>query len=785
MLLIINQQERTGVHVHFKGIMENIKLSKLLKQQQSILSKIALAFPANEIFDDICLAIEDILDDETASCSILSLKGEQLFHCAAPSMNKDYCELVNGMEIGPSVGSCGTAAYKKQRVIVEDIATSPLWTLFKDIAEQYQLKSCWSTPIISSKSEVTGTFAVYHSEIKKPSSQDLELIDYFVHFSSIALERESNAGKLAKLISELRHSNDKFRAFTNVMPDLALIISEDGVYVDVYGCTDDLIYSSFDDIKGKNVNNLLPEKDALPIMAVIEKTLTTNEMQIFEYELHGRKGQVTFEGRSAPIEHYAAKNTAKRHILWVARDITQRKSDEKEIESLAYYDPLTTLPNRRMLHERLDITVEKIKRSGEIGALFYIDLDNFKRFNDSLGHSIADELLVEVAARLGAVIKKSDTLARTGGDEFVLLLEYIAADNKEANEQASFFAQKLHSIFKQKFKIGIMSYQVSCSVGICLIEGCDITASNILKFADTAMYRSKANGGNSFSFYDPELQSVLLKQINLETDIIRAIDQGEFCAYFQPQVDIIGNIIGAEALIRWTHPVKGTITPAEFIPLAEQFGLIQRLQNIVLDDICKLLTKLDSEQINCSDFNISINISPSQFKSSSLKDELLNIIQDFAVNTSQITLEITESMLAHDVEHTVQQMEELKEQGFTFSIDDFGTGYSCLAYLHAYPVKELKIDKSFIDRIFDEKSGLSIVETVINLARNLKINVIAEGVETIEQFNILKEKKVDALQGYLFAKPMPMNEYINWHRNQKLNSAVINKIAYQNIFSKS
>jgi diguanylate cyclase (GGDEF)-like protein/PAS domain S-box-containing protein len=698
-------------------------------------------------------------------------------------MNKDYCELVNGMEIGPTVGSCGTAAYNKQRIIVEDIATSPLWTLFKDIAEQYELKSCWSTPIISSKSQVTGTFAVYHSEVKKPSSQDLELIDYFVHFSSIALERESNADKLAKLISELKHSNDKFKAFTNVMPDLALILSEDGVYVDIYGCNDGLICTSFEDIKGKNVNNLLPEKDALPIMAVIEKTLTTNEMQIFEYELDGREGQVIFEGRSTPIEHYTAKNTSKRHILWVARDITQRKMAEKEIENLAYYDPLTTLPNRRMLHERLDITVEKIKHSGQIGALFFIDLDNFKRFNDSLGHSVADELLVEVTARLGAVIQKSDTLARIGGDEFVLLLEYIATDNAEANKQASFFAQKLHDIFNQKFKIGIMSYQVSCSVGICLIEGSDITASNILKFADTAMYRSKAKGGNSFSFYDPQLQSILLKQINLETDIIRALEQDEFCAYFQPQVDIMGNIIGAEALIRWAHPVKGTITPVDFISLAEQFGLIQRLQNIVLKDICKLLNKLDAEQVNCPSFNISINISPSQFKSSSLKNELLNVIQEFAVDTSQITLEITESMLAHDVEHTVQQMEELKEQGFTFSIDDFGTGYSCLAYLHAYPVKELKIDKSFIDRIFDEKSGLSIVETVINLARNLKINVIAEGVEKIEQFNILKEKKVDALQGYLFAKPMPMNEYIDWHRNQKSNSAIIHKIANQKIFT--
>ncbi len=763
--------------------MENRQLSKLLKQQQNILSKIALGLPLSDIFDDICLAIEDILNDETASCSILSLKGNQLFHCAAPSMNKDYCELVNGVEIGPSVGSCGTAAYSKKRVIVEDIATSPLWVHFKDIAEKYGLKSCWSSPIISSKSQVTGTFGIYHTETKKPSSQELELIDYFVHFSSIALERESNENKLSQLINQLKHSNDKFKAFTDVMPDLAVIISESGVYVDMYGGSNDLLCHALDGLQDKNINEVLPAKDALPIMAVIEKTLATNEVQVFEYKIEGKQNPIILEGRSAPIEHYQADNRSQRHILWVARDITQRKAAEKEIENLAYYDPLTTLPNRRMLNERLDITIEKIKRSGEVGALFFIDLDNFKRFNDSLGHSTADKLLVEVAKRLGAIIKKSDTLARTGGDEFVLLLEYIAPNNAQANKEASFFAQKLQSIFNQKFKIGLTSYQVTCSVGICLIEGCDITASNILKFADTAMYRSKSKGGNSFSFYDPELQTLLLKQINLENDIVRAIDQGEFCAYFQPQVDIVGNIIGAEALIRWVHPVKGIIAPGDFIPLAEQFDLIQKLQNIVLRDICTLLGKLNTAQVNCPSFNVSINISTSQFRSSSLKDELLNVIQEFAINTSQITLEITESMLAHDVEHTVLQMEELKEEGFTFSIDDFGTGYSCLAYLHAYPVKELKIDKSFIDRIFDENSGLSIVETIINLASNLKMNVTAEGVETIEQFNILKEKKVNALQGYLFAKPMPMNEYIEWHINQKSNSAIINKIAQHKIIT--
>lgn len=740
--------------------MHKKKLSTLLKQQQKILSQIAFGQPLSKIGEEICLAIEDILEDKSAKCSILSLNGKQLFHCAAPSIDQKYCEIINGVEIGPNVGSCGTAAYSKSRVIVEDISSSPLWADFKEVAHKFGLNSCWSTPIVSTKSQVIGTFAIYHAISKTPSEQDLELIDYFAHFSCIALEQSSNAYQLSQAVNELRVTNDKFKAFTQVMPDLVLILSEHGEYVDVYGSAEDLQHHS---TKGHNVNDCLPAKDAIQIMAVIEKTLVTGDIQVFEYELDLKKGHTVFEGRTASVEHYQPDNNASRHVLWVARDITQRKLAEKEIKKLAYYDQLTKLPNRSSFNESLVIAVEKIKSSGETGALLFLDIDDFKRLNDSLGHSAGDELLVQVARRLGAIIRRSDTLARLGGDEFVILLEHIGNDNEQASLESSVVAKKVNEVFDEVFNVDSLNFQVSCSIGIYLFEGLDITAHDILKFADTAMYRSKAKGGNSYSFYDPEMQTLLDRKIELETEILRAIENEEFCAYFQPQVNVAGKVVGAEALIRWIHPIKGLISPSEFIPVAEQFGLIQRLQNIVLIDICKLLNKISSNLIS-DDFKVSINISPSQFKSSALKSELLNIIHSFNVTPSQITLEITESMLAHDVEHTVQQMEELKSEGFTFSIDDFGTGYSCLSYLHAYPVKELKIDKSFVDRISNEESGLSIVKTIISLARNLKIKVIAEGVETKEQLNILKSCDIDSVQGYFFAKPMPMLEYINWHK---------------------
>jgi diguanylate cyclase (GGDEF)-like protein/PAS domain S-box-containing protein len=744
--------------------MDIVRLKKLLFHQQDILSKIALGTSLNDVLHDICLSIEEIIDDKSARCSILLLKGDQLFHCAAPNIDDKYCQLINGVHIGPNVGSCGTAAYLKSRIIVEDIETSLLWLDFKELALDFGLRSCWSTPIISTQSNILGTFAIYHSSPKTPSTKDLELIDYFVHFSSIALEKNAESLLVEQLIADLQQSNEKFKAFTKVMPDLILILSEEGEYTDIYGSSDELLYKSLSKLIHKNVNDALPPKDSQPIMAVIDKTLATNDVQIFEYELDVKKGSVIFEGRTAPIENYQASNPSKRHIVWMARDITIRKNAEKEVERLAFFDSLTNLPNRRMLNERLTMYVERIKRTHKTGALLFLDLDNFKKINDSLGHSAGDELLVELSYRLSSVIRASDTLARVGGDEFIILLEYVGDDNEQANIEAEIVAQKLQSVFKKKFEVEGLAFQMSCSIGICLVDRRNSVTDNILKFADTAMYRSKMKGGNRYSFYNPQLQTLLENQAELETDLVRAITCNEFCTYFQPQISALGKVIGAEALIRWDHPIKGLITPNEFIPIAEQYGLMHKLQQIVLKDICVLIEQLSAENIIDDSFRVSINISHCQFNSPSLNSDLLNAINDFNIRPSQIKLEITESMLSGDMESTARQMQEINKHGFIFSIDDFGIGYSRLAYLSAFPINELKIDKSLIDKVLDDSSGLKRVNLIINLAKSLNITVIAEGVERVEQFEILTAMHIDSIQGYIIAKPMIKNKYVEWHK---------------------
>ncbi|WP_409439533.1 EAL domain-containing protein [Psychromonas sp. GE-S-Ul-11] len=739
--------------------MELKKNTELLASQQKILTKIALGDPLQEILESICISIEELIDDKTAKCSILKLVDNLLYSIASPSIPNTYSEVIDGVTIGPSAGSCGTAAFIGERVLVEDISNSPLWEGFKNIAKDHQFQSCWSTPIISTKSEVLGTFAIYYDSPKSASQECLNLIDYFVHLSSIAIEKSNDASHMRKLIKDLKVTNQNLNAFIKVIPDPAIIITKEGLYLNVYAASENLLSDPIQDLVGKSIHDILSKDDAKMALDKINKTLQTNEIQVFEYTLTIRANEYIFEGRTIKIDY-----DNQSHVLWVIRDITNRKNSENEVKKLVYYDPLTNLPNRRLLTERIGDCVEKIKQDNTISVLLFLDIDNFKRINDSLGHSAGDQLLIQSAERLATVLGDVNTLARIGGDEFVILEDEIADNIQQAKSNVIKLVQKIQKIFIEKFEIGKLAFQISASIGIYLIDKNHANSDNILKFADTAMYRTKFKGGNGYSFFDPKQQTLLETKTELESEIVRAIENDEFCAHFQPQVDTEGNVSGAEALIRWNHATKGLVPPYQFIPLAEQFGLIQKLQNIVLHDICLLLNQLSKDSSLPPGYRIAINMAQNQFNSPTLKTELISILNQYDIHPNQIKLEITESMLSNDLPYTVQQMHELKDQGFTFSIDDFGTGYSCLSTLHAYPVDELKIDKSFIDNIENVQTGLPIVETIINLAKNLNISVMAEGVEIIEQFNILKDKKTDGIQGYLIAKPMPAEHYINWHQ---------------------
>ena len=748
------------------------QFSTILDSQQEIISKIALGSSLSECLESICLLIESTLNSPSARSSILILEGDQLRHGAAPNLPNDYCDAVDGVKIGPEVGSCGTAVFEQKQTIVEDIENHPLWKEYKHIALSSGLKACWSNPIFASDNTILGSFAIYYLEPKSPDKLHLELIDYFTHLSSIAIEKARSTKREQLLTSKLKYSNEKFSAFTSVMPDLALIVSEDGTYIDSYGA-EHQVYK--DKLIGKNIREVLLKEHYRKAKDVIKKAIKNNRVEIFEYKQPTENGLSIFEGRVSLIDHYLANSPDKKHVLWMARDITDRKHAEHKIEQLAYFDPLTSLPNRRFLKQQLHKLIEQVQKENVIGAVLYLDLDNFKRINDSLGHSVGDKVLIEVAERLKLTLNKNDTISRIGGDEFVIILKKEGKQKNNLSEESIFIANKIISNLSENIKIINRNFKIGASIGISLVYGPKITVDEILKRADTAMYSSKNSGGNQFTFFDPTLQHTIDYRLDLEQKLVIAIKKEQLSIHFQPQLGLNSELIGAEALIRWPNSEQRPIPPSEFIPIAEQCSLIEDILIIVLKEACKLLNQLKQENLIDKNFSIALNLSPTQFRQEDLKLKLLETITEYGIKANQIKLEITESMLIDSIDTAIKQMNDLKQQGFNFSIDDFGTGYSSLTYLQTLPIDELKIDRSFIEKINSGEVGTAIIDAIIAMSNHIGFEVIAEGVQDQYQVDTLRTKNIKAMQGFYISKPMPKNIFSHWAKKQKAKNITVTK----------
>ncbi len=443
------------------------------------------------------------------------------------------------------------------------------------------------------------------------------------------------------------------------------------------------------------------------------------------------------------------------HFINSLTDVTQLKATEEEINKLAFYDPLTGLPNRRMLLDRLRLAMAESKRSGCVGALQFIDLDNFKTLNDTLGHDMGDLLLQQVGQRLKKCMREGDTVARLGGDEFVVMLKDLSTDLVDAAAQAEVVGEKILASIGEPYRLAGLEYQITPSIGITQFRGFDATIDDLLKQADLAMYQAKALGRNSMQFFDPSMQSVVTARVSLEADVRLGIAQGQFLLYYQPQIHRDGRTTGAEVLLRWPHPTRGMVPPNEFIGLAEDTGLILPLGNWVLETACHQLTVWANNPAT-QHLTLAVNVSARQFRQQDFVPYVLDLLQYTSANPRRLKLELTESMLVKDVEDTIAKMTELKAHGIGFSLDDFGTGYSSLSYLKRLPLDQLKIDQSFVRDLMTDANDASIARTVIALGHSLGLNVIAEGVETADQQHFLAEQGCDAYQGYLFGKPMPI-----------------------------
>lgn len=429
----------------------------------------------------------------------------------------------------------------------------------------------------------------------------------------------------------------------------------------------------------------------------------------------------------------------------------ERRLAQEQIHHLAYYDSLTQLPNRRLMAEHLRHSVQSSRQLHQWGALLIFDLDHFKSINESEGHPLGDQLLLEVAQRLCSLVEASPLIGRLGGDEFAILLDALAEQPQRAANLAEDFAESLLALLAQPYQLGKANYQVTASMGIVLFDGREHSADDLLRFADSAMYLAKQRGRNQWCFYDPEIQSALEARNQLERDLRLAVETQQLFLVYQLQVDINGCPFGAEALLRWQHPQQGLISPADFIPLAEESGLIIPIGYQVLRTACEQLVKWQAHPAT-DHLTLAVNVSAKQFSQADFVAQVLDILQQTQAPRHLLKLELTESMVLTQVEETIEKMHQIKALGLAFSMDDFGTGYSSLQYLKRLPLDQLKIDQSFV-RDLQHEDDATIVRTIIAMGKALNLQVIAEGVETREQQDFLARYACDAFQGYLFCRP--------------------------------
>lgn len=526
------------------------------------------------------------------------------------------------------------------------------------------------------------------------------------------------------------------------------------------GC-DILGYSESELIGREWISLALPEKKQDQVLTVFTKIVSGDYIPADHYE----NEIITRDGQQKIIAWHNVQvlneNGVCTGILSSGQDITDRKIVERRAHHLAFYDVLTDLPNRRLMLDRLNQNMANSTRGHSYKGILFLDLDNFKDLNDNYGHDLGDRMLVETGQRIQQCVREVDTVSRLGGDEFVVLLGHLATTSEGAANNASTVAEKIMAVLQLPYIFDSLHYQSSASMGIVLFKDQRLPIDELLKRADMAMYQSKAMGKNNYNFFDSGMQERIESRRALKDDLLTAISMQEFQLYYQPQLDINNRCLGAEALIRWNSPNRGFVPPIDFISFAEDSGLIIPLGHWVLDQACKQL-RIWQDSGNTRHLRLAINLSVIQFQHDGFVEEVLAAIADHKIDPTTLKIEITESIFVKDIDSTIIKINQLRNAGIGFSIDDFGTGFSSLSYVKRLPINQLKIDRSFVDDILTDPSDEAICRTIIAMGETLKLITIAEGVETVEQWEVLKKAGCNEAQGFLFARPMPIDEFTLW-----------------------
>ena len=728
-------------HGAWQDITDRKQSEQIQQARTTTLNGLVTGQPLGDILHQVAIQLEYVRPEVRVCILLCDPRCGELYTAAAPSLPDEFNDAIDGLKAKEGQGSCGTAAARGETVIVENVRGHPYWAGFEDLALQAGIQSCWSVPFRDQSGGVLGTVGVYLDRVSSPAEGDLHLIEEFAAICGLAVQR-ANADANLRQAAAVFDSTREGVVITDLEPR---IIAVNRAYTEITGYTEP-------EALGRNPSYLQSGRQDESFFQSLWASLTCHgywQGEIWNRRKNGETYPQLLAISTVKDDEGVAKN-----YVGVMTDISQLKKSEANLEQLAHYDPLTGLPNRLLIHSRLEHAMTHAKRANGQVAVLFMDLDRFKNVNDSLGHPVGDHLLRALASRLNQRLRGDDTFGRLGGDEFLIIL-----DHAQRPEDAAGIANELINLLRAPFELPNGSEVfIGASIGISIYPQDGDQASQLIQHADAAMYEAKEQGRDTFRFYTPALTEAVNQRMELESRMRRAIGNNEFVLHYQPQVDIeSGRVIACEALLRWNDPDVGLIPPDEFIPLAEDTGLIVPLGEWLLRNVgAQFRNWIDR---GFPPFCVSINLSARQLQQHDIVDRIADMLGEYALPAEQIKLELTESMIMRKGEEAVELLSAIKRLGVKLSIDDFGTGYSSLGYLRRFPIDELKIDRSFISDIPGNRDDAEIAATIIAMARNLRLEVIAEGVETEQQAAFLLGHGCHTYQGYLFRRPLPAEEF--------------------------
>jgi diguanylate cyclase (GGDEF)-like protein len=739
----------------------------VLASERTVLRLITRNTPLPELLDEVCRRAEALLG-EGASCSILLLDpdGVHTRVGGAPSLPAHFSAAIDGAAIGPRAGSCGTAMYERRLVVVEDIETDPLWADFRHLALPLGLRACWSVPFENDSGVVLGAFAVYYRVPRRPSAEEEAMLRDIGHSVGLAVHQDT-------MVQRLAHSEEHHRLVVDHLIEGIVVQSRGGI---VLACNPSAqrILRATPQIVGRSIHTVMVRayhEDGSLVADTARPTaqvLATGKPVLgvtIGVELIG--GDIVWITENVvPIIKPGESEPSS--VLISFTDIGPVREAQRQLKFLATRDSLTGLYNRAYLTERMRdlFTPDMSSGMGELAsvAVLFVDLDGFKKVNDTAGHEAGDSLLCSVAERLSACISPEDTLARVGGDEFVIVVSAY-----ENTGHLIGLARRILDMIAVPFAVADNEYYLGASIGISRFPEDGQDVATLMRNADSAMYHAKQRGRNNFQFFTAELNQHLQRRFTIEQSLRRALAANELSLVYQPIVDSHdGRTIGAEALLRWYNSELGNVSPGEFIPVAEDAGLIVEIGDFVLARACEQVAQW--RRTLAPELIVAVNLSPRQFNDG-LVERIERCLAQSGLEPTALELEITERLLMSDSETVLPMLSALNAMGVRISVDDFGTGYSSLSYLKRFPLHNLKIDRSFVAGLPDHRDSIAITQAVVAMAHSLGMNVTAEGVETAEQAAFLRAIDCDKQQGYLYSRPVGASAYARALWDAQLNVA--------------